>query len=182
MAKRRKHSKKWISRLIFLVLLAAAVAVCYFVWDAYFRDDGKRIEDDEETVVAIDNDKKDDDKTEQIEDNPVDDKEIAQYDGDNPNENERLTGVITYLGVSGGSLVIRVNIDQYLAGGNCKLSVIRAGEVLYEDSASVIDSAATSTCEGFNVALDGVGSGKVQIRIDVNSDGRVGVISGETEI
>ena len=36
-----------------------------------------------------------------------------EYAGEDPNEREDLTGVVTYAGVNGNNLMIRVNIDQH---------------------------------------------------------------------
>lgn len=179
--RRRKRSKKWLGKLVFVVLLVAAGVVCYFVWDGYFRDKSADVEDEapkssgvvvveeEESVVGYEE--------------PVNEKqETVQYDGENPNESVSITGAITYASVVGGNLVIRVNIDQYLSGGSCKLSLIQDGVVVFEDNAVVIDSASTSTCEGFNVPVARLGSGRININIAVISGDKNGTISGEVEI
>lgn len=182
MAKRRKHNKKWVSRLLFLVLLAAAMVVCYFVWDGYFKDSGKKPKEDEKVVEVIQQTEKVDETESEEETKKIEKEEIVQYDGGNPNEAENLTGAITYLGASGNDLVVRVNIDQYLTSGSCEINVISGGEVLYTDLVSIIDSAATSTCEGFNVPMSSLSSGKVRVDINLSSGEKTGMISGEVEI
>ena len=180
MAKRRKRNKKWISRLLFLLLLFAAVAVCYFVWEAYFKDKGSvpKVKEEEDEVQVIE---QVEDKEEK-EEKPVEKEEVVQYDGDDPNEIENLTGVVTYLGVSGNDLVVRVNIDQFLTSGSCEINVISHEEVFYTGLAPIIDSASTSTCEGFNIPIDGLSSGKVRVNINLSSGEKTGMISGEVEI
>ena len=179
MAKRRKRSKKWISRLLFLILLVVAVVVCYFVWDGYFRDNEPKKERDETPVVKQTEEKKEETSKEE---ESVKKEEAVQYDGENPNENEGLTGAITYLGVSGNDLVVRVNIDQYLTGGSCEINVVRGGGVLHTELVPIINSAATSTCQGFNVPVSGLGAGKVQVIINMISGEKTGMVSGEVEI
>lgn len=180
MARRRKRSKKWISRLFFLFLLIAAVVVCYFVWEAYFKEKKEVPKGKDDQTQIVKPTEKEEDKKEEEE--PIQKEEVPQYDGEDPNEQGGLTGVITYLGVSGSDLVVRVNIDQYLTSGSCEINVIKGGEVLYTSLASVIDSASTSTCEGFNVPVEKLSSGKIQVNINVSSGEKTGIISGETEI
>ena len=79
--KRTRKSRKWISRLFFLLLIVAACVLCYFVWDAYFRDKspkGDDLKQQDSSVETKTDDKKEEDKPEQ-----KDEKEkVPQYDGD----------------------------------------------------------------------------------------------------
>ena len=182
MAKRRRRSKKWISWLFFLVLLIVAGIVCYLVYDNYFNDDKKEPEK-VETEIVEDEKKDDEEKTDEEEEQEIVKKEeVPQYDGEDPNESEAITGAITYAGVSGSNLMIRVNIDQYLSGGTCNLSIKEYGTVIYSDSAALINSASTTTCEGFDVATAITGGGNFEIIIDVNADGKSGTITGEANV
>ena len=154
--------------------------MCYLVWDSYFNE--KEVPKDEGAVTPVVEEK--DDAVVDAEGLPeeIEKEEIIQYDGGDPNEKESLTGAITYLGVSGNDLVVRVNIDQYLSGGDCEMNIVRGSEVLYTSTVPIIDSASTSTCEGFNVPVEKLSSGKIQVNINLSSGERIGIISGETEI
>ena len=184
MARRRKRSRKWISWLIILILLIAAGVVVFLVWDNYFKEDkeGKDSEESEVVVAVLGN--QDNSKVEKEDKQPevIEKKEIVQYEGSNPNQNSNVTGALTYAGVVGKNLVIRVNIDQYLSGGNCKLSLITDGVVVHEEFAGISESATTSTCEGFNVPVAGLASGTYQILINVSAGEKMGKISGEVKI
>ena len=180
MAKRRKRSKKWISRLFFLVLLIAAIVVCYLVWDAYFKDEKPKGGRKETQVVEPIDEEKTEDVSEEEE--PKVNADVVKFDGPNPNDNGVLTGAITHLGISGDYLVVRVNIDQYLTNGSCEMNIVRGEEVLYTEMVPIIDSASTSTCEGFNVWASSLGSGKATVIINMKSGEETGVISGEVEI
>ena len=176
--RRRKHGKKWLGKLLFVILLIIAVIVCYFVWDGYFREKDK-LEDAPKN-----------EETEKVEEGyggaegqPVELKEeIVQYEGKNPNEEESITGAITYASISGENLMIRINIDQYLSSGNCELTLKRDGKIIFEDSAAVMDAVSTSTCEGFNVPVAELGSGQVVIDVFVKSGDKSGTISGEVKL
>ena len=108
---------------------------------------------------------------------------VVQYDGDDPNTAEELSGVVTYAGVTDGKLMIRVNIDQYLESGTCDLTLTRGGDSIYSSIASIIGGPSTATCEGFDVPVAGLGGGQVDINISIKSaDGRQGSIRGEASI
>lgn len=180
-AKRRKRNRKIASKMLFLLLLIATLVVGYFVWDGYFRE--KEIPKEDDDIVAVPEQDEVVEATEVVEpEKKVEKEKIEQFDGDNPNENNTLSGVITYAGVSGEYLMIRVNIDQYLSGGSCNLSLMRDGTAIFGDTATIIDAVATSTCEGFNVPLSSLGEGQLKIVINLNAGDKIGVIEGEVKI
>ena len=187
---RRKRSRKglvWV--IIFVVLFVVAGVVGYFVWDGYFREkkaDGeapaadvvkeevKRVEVKMEPEAA---------KTEEKQNVGEDGKEvIVQYEGDDPNEGDAITGAITYLGKSAGQLVVRVNIDQYLASGTCALTLRNGGGLVHSETAEVVTSASTATCAGFNVPVEGLPGGSTQVIVTITSGEKNGEIRGEVEL
>lgn len=182
MSKRRKRSKKWISWLIIFVLLVGAGAVCYLVWDNYFRD--KTEIKTSETIETQDiKETPDENRTEgNLTSESPKKQKVEQYDGEDPNQANELTGVVTYAGVNGGNLMIRVNIDQYLENGKCELTLRQGGATIYNSIASIIGSASTATCEGFDVPINKLGGGKFEININLKADERTGLIRGEVNI
>ena len=89
---------------------------------------------------------------------------------------------MTYVGVSGSNLLIRVNIDQYLSSGTCRLEISRGGQVVFSDSAAIVSAASTATCEGFNVPVSEVGSGEIEVKIYLDGGGKTGKIVGGVTI
>lgn len=182
--RRRRSKSRWLIRLLFLALMIGAVVVVYLVWDNYFRekDDGPKEQTSSQEEKLVESDKKEE-KKEEEEKESFDEKEKPGFDGDDPNTSNELTGVITYANVINDQLVIRLNIDQFLNGGNCRLVLTQNGEEVYGEEVAIVNSAATSTCEGFNVLLNDLGiSGEVGINIQIESGGKTGVISGEARI
>lgn len=111
-----------------------------------------------------------------------DGKTPAKYDGEDPNTNASLTGSLTAARFSGDKLVIRVNIDQYLSSGTCNLAVSDGAHQLAK-SATLIPSAATSTCEGFDIAGSELSSfaRPLYITISLTSGDKSGIIEGKVE-
>lgn len=187
MTKRRRKNKNWISIIIFLVLLIVAGVICFFVWDSYFKEKTPEPEtsqgqpSDEKKVVPAEK-KEEEKKDEPVEEPKEEEKKVPQYDGGDPNKASGITGVITYAGVNNGTLMIRVNIDQLLSGGKCTLGLRRGGDNIYSAEANVVGSASTSSCDGFNVPVAGLGSGNTQIVIYINSGNKNGEIHGEVDL
>ena len=179
---RRKRSRKWISWLIILILLIAAGVICYLVWDNYFNeskedksvttDTSEQIEEENKEVIS------EDEKSEV----DSDEKKTKQYEGEDPNKAEELSGVVTYASVVGDKVMIRANIDQYLESGTCRLSLEKNGQVVYEDVAGISSSATTATCEGFDIPTTKLGGGNYNIVIKIEANEKTGTIGGNFDI
>lgn len=111
-----------------------------------------------------------------------DGKTPVKYDGTDPNQDASLTGYVTTARFIGDKLTIRVNIDQYLSSGTCTLT-LSDGTSQLNKTASLVPSAATSTCEGFDIPISELSSFSRPINININlsSGDKTGVISGVTE-
>lgn len=183
MANRRKRNKNWIIWLLFLVLVIVAGAICYLVWDNYFND--KTIEIGES--MYVEKDKKESENTINEEDEVKsngenDEKKVVQYEGNDPNLNEELSGSVTYAGILNDKIIIRVNIDQYLSEGNCTLSLMSDETAVYNENVKIINSASTATCEGFDIPVSNIGEGSYNIVIKLSSGDKIGSIKGEIRI
>ena len=111
-----------------------------------------------------------------------DGKTPEKYEGADPNNSESITGSITTARFDGDNLIIRVNIDQYLSGGTCTLTLSDGGNQM-EKSARLTPVAATSSCEGFDITnseLNGY-SRPLDITITLSSGDKTGVITGRVE-
>lgn len=105
--------------------------------------------------------------------------EIPQYEGEDPNTLEELTGSLTFAQVSDNNLVIRVNIDQYLTSGTCSLSLSNG----YAAEAAIIPTGSIySSCEGFDIPVSSLPSGTLNINIRLSSDGKTGTITGSVNL
>lgn len=179
-SKRKSNMRSW---LIIVVLLIVALGVCFLVWDAYFRDNTDDNSEDEsvDTVKWVDGGNNNDDAA-IVEEAQVEKKKVVQYEGEDPNLTEELSGVISYAGKSGENVVIRVVIDQYLGEGSCVLELTNDDVVVYSKETSVIPMVSTSSCDGFDIPLSELGSGLFGITIKVKAGEKAGVILGEINV
>ena len=177
--KRKRSNKKWIFWILMIGLFAAAAIVCYLVWNSYFRDkkEDKPVEEEQSLVEESEGNEDGSEETVEV----IEKKKVVLYEGEDPNEKQELTGVVTYAGVNGDNLMIRVNIDQYLDSGVCELNLVQSG-VVYSDTANIVSSATTATCEGFNVPVSRLSGGDYGIVIKISSGDKSGTINGEVRI
>lgn len=180
MAKKQKKNKKWLYWLMMLVLFVLAAVIVYLVWNAYFKEkeEGQDLNVVEETVEV---EEKDEPEKEEDVEMPYKPK-VEQYDGEDPNGSDELSGVITYAEVNGEYLTIRMNIDQYLDSGECRLDLMRGGSIVHEEVTEIVGNVSTASCAGFDVPISIVGGGVVDIEIHLESDGKMGVVRGEANI
>ena len=168
--------------LLFLVLVATGVAAG-LIWENEHKEEGL---DGRGNVENIDEEKSENDENisgDDFVEKVVKEKRVVQYEGDDPNVVADLSDVITHAEVNGNNLVIRVSIDQYLDDGTCKLTLSRAGSVLYNNEVNIINDVSTSSCEGFDVPVSQLGNGAIEITIDLSTtDGKSGIIYGEASI
>ena len=110
------------------------------------------------------------------------DKTPTQYDGEDPNTSASLTGSLTTARFSGDKLIVRVNIDQYLSSGTCTLTISSGSNQLVK-TANLIPSAATSTCEGFDVPSSELAnfSRPLSISLSLTSGDKPGILEGQVE-
>lgn len=107
-----------------------------------------------------------------------------QYEGEDPNTMEELTGSIARKSVSDGKLTVVATIDQYLSQpGICIIELKNpSGEVVYTASADAIPDVTTSICEPFIIATSQLSAGKYHIEIQLNGDNKQGTIIEEVEL
>ena len=181
MAKKQKKNRKCLYWLLMLVLFVVAAGVAYLVWNGYYKGDDSEEQSSGNTPEVVEVEKQEEPQKQESEEMPNKPK-VVQYDGEDPNASEKLSGVITYAGIIGDNLTIRVNIDQFLEGGECKLDVIRNGVLVHEEVTEIVGNVTTASCAGFDVPLEIVGSGAVDIEIGLDSNGKTGVIRGSADI
>lgn len=105
----------------------------------------------------------------------------TQHDGDNPNNSDGLWGVVNYSQVVDGVLSIRVTIDQQLTSGVCSLHLTNGTRTITKEVA-IAANPSSSTCKGFDIPSSELEKGVWNIRVNIDSDGKQGTITGTTSI
>lgn len=178
MAKKHEKNKKWVVWLLMLVLFAVAAGVVYLVWNACFggKDEGQ----DFGVTTEVDGEEEPQGQGEEA--GMIEKPKVVQYDGDDPNGSDGLSGVITYAGVTDDYLTIRVNIDQYLTDGECKLSVLSGDSLIHEEVVEIVSGPSSSSCNGFDVPVGIIGGGRFEVVVDFESDERRGAVREGVEV
>ena len=184
---KQKRSKAWISWVFLLVLLIIAGVVTYMVWNYSFNDETKteNVEVVEEKTESTDSDSSGGDETSTesaTEDDTNGGKKVKQFEGEDPNKAEDLTGAITHAGVTGQELVIATNIDQYLNEGTCELVISNNGATVYSETVAIKPNVSTSACDGFRIPVSVLGSGTMQIVINLSAGSKNGTLTTEANI
>lgn len=188
---RKSKKKQTVNKILGLVLVAAFLAVAgLYVYEFFFnkKEDTKMQTSSAnmQHVVSTPSENHSETKLDNksIEKSNAEEgkKLIQKYEGNNPNGNEELTGVITYAGATSANIMIRVNIDQYVDNGSCVLKMIKNNIVEYEEQTNLIADVSTSTCEGYNISRAALQDGKYTIQIKLTSNNKSGVISGEISL
>lgn len=178
--RKRKKTRNPIFWIVVLILLFVASVIVYLVWDNY-NNIVEEI-DEPEALEQVEEDLEAKQETMIVDEEDESGKKVKQYEGDNPNKAEELSGAVTYAGVIEGKLMIRVNIDQYLGSGSCELRVLNGDTVIYNETANIVSSASTATCEGFDVSASRFDGGNYTIMIELESGDKTGSIRGEVSI
>lgn len=104
-----------------------------------------------------------------------------QNEGSDVNQLPNLTGYISNKSVNQTQqqLTIRVVINQFLSqNGSCHLTLTKDKHTV-SITAPTIDNPSSSTCEGFDVPLSQLSSGKWKLQIVIKSGDKQGIINDE---
>ena len=171
-----KNKKIIIAAVVFVVIVVGVVVLLF----AFKKSDsGQNIENAPEEKINLTEEKKEENSDQKQEDLPQ--KTPVQNEGENPNNFENLTGVITSSRNDGENFIIRTSIDQYLSSGSCVLKM-NSREKNFSSETKIIPLVSTSTCDGFDIPIKSLGSGKWNIKIEIISENKKGIIEKEVEI
>lgn len=174
-----RRTKQTFFRIIFLTALAFIAYVLVALNFSFFPFN-KKVQNPETNLGSnkidsslIDN--------EVEQDNPAPEppqKTPIQNDGEDPNDSEIITGYVSNKSFTSEYLVIRVVISQFLTeSGSCVLRLTNGTKTVTE-TANTFNNPSSSTCQGFDILLDKLDSGKWDLSIQVKTVSKIGTISG----
>lgn len=178
---KRNSDKKWVVWVLVPVLFIVVGVMAFFICRSVIGDKKKDEAVPEQSNTKVEKKKQENKNTEE-ETEEKEEPKVKQYEGEDPNLRDDLSGVITYAGVNNDVLMIRVNIDQFVDGGICNLTLVQNGDAMFGASTVMIENASTATCDGFDIPIQGFESGQTTIVVDLEANGKSGQLVGEVEI
>lgn len=184
--KKRNIAKTILIVILVILLLAGTGVASFFITKAISdarenqgtsQTDSSSTDSSKQDSSTSGGSTSDESKSEDTEDATTD-QTPAQYDGDNPNKAESLSGLITYAGVSEGSFLVNVSIDQYVSG-NCDIILENAAGQTNTYS-TVITAGPTSGFCSYEGPIPAAGAWKITVKI--NGNGKTGTVTGEVNI
>ena len=168
---------------IILVILLAGFAVYWFLIRT--ANDQTAISDNPTASKITNSADSPSENTTPVENNSSDSRDPynqtpAQYEGDDANTYNNLTGAINYSGVAGDELLIYTTIDQTVTG-KCKLTLKNGDQTVTKEN-DIITNPSSSACDTFRVKTSELGSGTWSITINLQSSNKTGTITGEVKI
>ena len=104
-------------------------------------------------------------------------------EGEDPNIEPGFTGFFTRSDVSGNKLTLRLTINQIIgAQGTCRLLMTNDNGGQIEQVAQTVSNPSSSSCQGFDVPLDGAAKGNWNVRVTVEADGKTGILETVVKI
>ena len=111
---RRRNNRKWAIGGVILVVLVIAGIVTFVIWN----NSQEAEQNDEVGITEVeevkDTEKNDGETEEEYSERMAEQKRVKQYEGEDPNKAEELSGAVTYSGVNNNVLMIQESLITYL--------------------------------------------------------------------
>lgn len=175
----RKKSKKKlviVSLIVTTLLIAGGIAVYLLLSPSKGQNSNTPAKDTSETTKKLANpDTETSAETNNTKALEAEKNIQPSYEGENVNNSESLTGVVSHKSVTGSNLIIRTTINQTLSSGECKLTLVNGQKTITRTS-DIAQNPSSSSCEGFDVPTSELGNGTWSISITITSGDRTGTI------
>lgn len=172
------YRRAWFLVLVTILVIAAIVCAIIFFVKPNEKATSNPPSTDDTTQESPEQSPQTNDGQHNNEDEPYSDPDqiTTQYEGENPNLANDLSGIVTYTNYQDGVLSIGTMINQYLSDGSCELKLTGSNGNVYTASSEIFAAASTSACSDFKL---NVASDSYKIEIILNSNGKQGIITGE---
>lgn len=180
--KKRKRDQIWRTIVALILVLFGG----FLIWNYFIRSDQpdkpNEINNGTNNTQTNSNDTtKPADNTQDEQSAENDGKTPVQNEGTNPNTAQGFTGFVTSKSVNSTSkqLTIRLTIDQLVSpAGTCTLKLTAASGATITKTAPTFDNPSYSSCQGFDMPLSELSSGKWRINVQVKNSNKSGEIDG----
>lgn len=177
------YQRAWVITIFVVLGIACIVALIIFVVKP-----GQTNTQEDKTSSSIGNDKNPTTDTPIKNNQTTDDEEgpekTIQYEAENPNRLNELSGFITSALQDDTNLYINAMIAQYLeADTTCSLTLKGTNtDFTYTSTVRALPDVTTSNCEEFIVPITNLVPDYYQITIDLSSAEKQGIITGGVQV
>lgn len=186
-SRHRRRRIVLIVALIFIVIVTAIGVVIFLNRDAIFHTSNNmpaNTENNPSSNSQSEDNKNNDSKNNQESSDTREQEKssISQYSGENPNNLDAITGTISSAGVTDGTLIIRVMLDQSLGGsGTCNFTLTHTSGKTITGSANTEATPSATFCI-YSTSAAGISTGHWQITASVEASNKRGIINGEVDL
>lgn len=177
----QKKSRKKI--IIPIVLLLAALIVGGVFWYQSTRPIGQNSNNQSKTDsdTSTPDPSKLDNSNDEQESTDQQKQDTVKNDQQEPTSSNDLTVTLTASGRNGDVYQLRYLIQQTLSDGICDLTLTQ-GATTVRKTASIQSLSSSSTCQGFDISTNELGSGTWQASLKVTSGSKSGTTSSEISL
>lgn len=181
------RSHAWVLALVIILIIIAVVAVvvCLVKPQSTSSEPSEPATSDQSGPASIpDASESPDTSDDSTVSTPEAPEKTPQYEGEDPNTLDELTGVVTYKGVENGTLIIMTMLNQYLhQTGICVITLTGQNfQSSYTASVDAHGDATASYCENFEIPTSVLASDTYNIEIKLTGDGKTGTIRDEVKL
>lgn len=182
---KRTRKKIWILIILVIVLVAGSAAVYAFRDPLGLVDDNPSA-DEQYTAPTNEEEQLGEETTEQTSDNNAANNEtngtVPSDTPDQDNSESPYSIRISSINQNDTNLQIRTMITPLTTGGECTLSLGKAGEKTVTQTASVQNMPSYSTCQGFNIDTSTLANGSWSVQVSYEKDGVTAIANGTAVI
>lgn len=167
-----------------LLILTAVIAITVLIFKNTLGAEDKASNSPTTSTTPTQPSNQGDANSEENNEPPLENK-APQYEGEDPNQLDSLTGVITYADIDTENQVLHsaVSINQYLeTDGQCVFNLKRNDAIIRTASAVATADVTTSVCGPFSISVADLDPGFYQIEIIMTDANRRGIINSEVNI
>lgn len=174
--------------LTFVALLVVVAVIVFLIICNLQKDNTTDSAPQPENQTTVEQDTDDSSLPHNYNDAPASDDDtweskVKQYEGENANTMEGLTGYVSYQDVDEARNVsLYTVIDQNISQGTCTLNLKQGDHVVYTTSVAAHVDATTSICDPFNFSAAQLSPGAYQIEIQLSGDNKTGIIKSEVNL
>ena len=183
----KKTQKRTVTTLLIIILLVIACSVGYLLLlNNNPSNNSSHISDQpNKTTSATDTSNNNGDtsvnKTTQPSNRETEKNLPLTENTENISQSDNLSVTISHKSVQDNKLVLRVTIQQLISSGECTLTLTKDSNVITK-KANIVQNPSSSTCAGFDIPVNELGSGLWNINIAVTGNNKTDSVGDKINI